>query len=72
MSFEEAAQRRWQEHLEELRGRVRRLESGDETYCSRRLGSPFVDVTAQEIERDKATIMVLEDILARVVSKTTA
>ena len=71
MSFEEAAQRRWQEHLAELQGRVKRLRSGDENYCSRRLGSPFVDVTTQEIERYKVTIMVLEEILARVASQTT-
>ena len=68
MSFEEESQRRWQQHLDELRGRVARMESGEETYCSRRLGSPFVDVTAQEIKRDKDTIKVLEDILARAAS----
>jgi hypothetical protein len=35
------------------------------------VGSAWLDVTAQEIQRDKATIKVLEDILARVASKTT-
>jgi hypothetical protein len=70
MSFDEASQRRWQQHLEELRGRVKRMESGEETLRSR-VGSAWLDVTAQEIQRDKATIKVLEDILARVASKTT-
>jgi hypothetical protein len=70
MSFEEEAQRRWQQHLEELRGRVKRMESGEETLRSR-VGSAWIDVTAQEIKRDKDTIKVLEDILARAASKTT-
>jgi hypothetical protein len=70
MSFEEASQRRWQQHLEELRGRVKRMESGEETLRSR-VGSSWVDVTNKEIKRDKDTIKVLEDILARVASKTT-
>jgi hypothetical protein len=46
------------------------MESGEETLRSR-VGSAWLDVTAQEIQRDKATIKVLEDILARVASKTT-
>jgi hypothetical protein len=64
MSFEEEAIRRWQRHIDELRVYVKQMESGELTLISG-LGSGAVNVTDQAIERDKATIKLLEDLLVK-------
>ena len=61
MSFEEEAMFRWSGHIDVLRVCVKQMESGELALRSG-VGSGVIGVTAQAIERDKATIKMIPTI----------
>ena len=65
MDMDEGLNRRCREQLTSLRKRLEELESGQLAIGSRTLGSDWVDITPEVIERVKRNIATYEAILAR-------